>query len=305
LLLIPAVISFITGRFVSSKNASALNSKTVPLTIKKNSVRDLLFFLFCALVTLCFALLTASLFIGAFSRYYPYNLEFTLKHFIFNESTGGIGSFFHSIYMSLLTAVFGTAFVFLYAYMMEKTEGLGVLTKYGKLLSILPLAVPGMVVGISFIFFFNARNNPLNFMYGTVAILVLSNIIHYFSVPYLSAASALKKLDREFESVAESMKIPRWRTFFHVSVPLSFHAIVEIAMYFFVNSMVTVSALVFLYSAHFKIASIAITHMEEAGDISQAAAMSLLILFINISVRVLYEFAVKFNIRKNARKEKP
>jgi iron(III) transport system permease protein len=304
LLLIPAVISFITGRFVSSKNAGALNSKTIPLTVKKNPVRDTLFFLFCALITLCFALLMISLFVGAFSRYYPYDLEFTLKHFIFNKSTGGIGSFFNSICMSILTAVFGTAFVFLYAYMMEKTEKLGALTRYGKLLSLLPLAVPGMVVGISFIFFFNARNNPLNFMYGTVAILVLANIIHYFSVPYLNAAGALKKLDYEFENVAESMKIPRWRTFFHVSVPLSFHAIVEIAMYFFVNSMVTVSALVFLYSAHFKIASIAITHMEEAGDISQAAAMSLLILFINVTVRVLYEFTVKINKQKHAKREK-
>ncbi|MDR0302671.1 MAG: putative 2-aminoethylphosphonate ABC transporter permease subunit [Treponema sp.] len=304
LLLIPAIISFITGRFVSSKNAGTLNSKTIPLTVKKNHVRDTLFFLFCALVTLFFVLLAASLFIGAFSMYYPYNLDFTLKHFIFNESTGGIGSFLHSIYMSLFTAVFGTAFVFLYAYMMEKTERLGLLTRYGKLLALLPLAVPGMVVGISFVFFFNARNNPLNFMYGTMTILILSNIIHYFSVPYLSTTGALKKLDREFENVAESMKIPRWRTFFRVSVPLSFHAIVETAMYFFVNSMVTVSALVFLYSAHFKIASIAITHMEEAGDISQAAAMSLLILFINVTMRVLYEFAVKINKQKHTKKEK-
>jgi iron(III) transport system permease protein len=75
-------------------------------------------------------------------------------------------------------------------------------------------------------------------------------------------------------------------------------------MYFFVNSMVTVSALVFLYSANFKIASIAITHMEEAGDISQASAMSLLILFINVTVRVLYEFAVKINIQKHAKRGK-
>jgi len=157
----------------------------------------------------------------------------------------------------------------------------------------LPLAVPGMVVGLSYIFFFNMRGNPLHFLYGTVGILVLSNIMHYFSVPYLGATGALLKLDREFESAAESMKIPRWKTFFRVSVPLSFNAIVEIAMYFFVNSMVTVSALVFLYTAQFKVASIAITHMEEAGDVSQAAAMSLLILFINVAVRALYEAVIR------------
>jgi iron(III) transport system permease protein len=155
-----------------------------------------------------------------------------------------------------------------------------------------------MVVGISFIFFFNSQSNPLNFLYGTIAILVISNILHYFSVPYLTAAGALKKLDKEFEIVAETMKVPRWKTFFRVSVPLSAHAIVEIAMYFFVNSMVTVSALVFLYSADFKIASISIIHMEEAGNISQAAAMSLLILLINVAVRVLYETVVRINRQK-------
>jgi iron(III) transport system permease protein len=159
-------------------------------------------------------------------------------------------------------------------------------------------------VGLSFIFFFNARNNPLHFIYGTVGILAVSNIVHYFSVPYLTAASALKKLDREFENAAESMNIPKWRTFLAVSVPLSLHAILEIAMYYFVNAMVTVSALVFLYNANFKIASIAITHMEEAGDISQAAAMSLLILIINIAVRIIYELLLKkLHITKKTGKE--
>jgi iron(III) transport system permease protein len=188
---------------------------------------------------------------------------------------------------------------------MEKTDGLAVLKRYGRLLSMLPLALPGMVIGLSFIFFFNSRENPLHFIYGTVAIIVISNILHYFSVPFLTATGALKKLDREFESVSESMKIPRWKTFLRVSAPLSMPAILEIFMYYFVNAMVTVSAVVFLYSAQFKIASIAISHMEEAGDISQAAAMSLLILFINVFVRLLYEAAVRIVKRRSQRKGEP
>ena len=154
-----------------------------------------------------------------------------------------------------------------------------------------------MVIGLSFIFFFNSRSNPLNFIYGTVVILVLANMVHFYSVPFVTASSALKKLDREYENVADSMKIPQWKTFLRVTVPLSLPAILEIFLYYFMNSMVTVSAVVFLYSAKFKIASIAITHMEEAGDIAQAAAMSLLILAVNITARGLYEFLV-YRIRK-------
>jgi iron(III) transport system permease protein len=293
LLLAPAVMSFVAGRMITTKNASTLNAKSTKMAIRKNKGRDIFSFIFCGLITLSFLFLIASLFVGALTKYYPYDMGFTLKNFIFNNSTGGIASYFNSLKMSAATAFFGVIFVFVYAYMMEKTRGFGMLKRLGKFLSVLPLALPGMVIGVSFIFFFNHRANPLNFIYGTMAILVISNILHYFSVPYFTASGSLKKLDKEFESVSESMNIPRWKTFLRVSVPLSLPAILEIFMYYFVNSMVTVSAVVFLYSANFKIASIAITHMEEAGDISHAAGMSLLILFINILVRIIYEFLVK------------
>ncbi|MDR3149081.1 MAG: putative 2-aminoethylphosphonate ABC transporter permease subunit [Oscillospiraceae bacterium] len=304
LLLIPAVLSFIVGRFVSGKNSGTISAKSTNLSVKKSRKRDVLFFALCAFVTLSFLALIAALFMGALTTYYPYDLTFTLKHFAFNKSTGGITSYFNSLTMSLLTAVFGTVFVFVFAYMMEKTNSFGLLKKFGGMLSALPIALPGMVIGLSFIFFFNSKSNPLHFIYGTVAILVVSNIIHYFSVPHITATGALKKLDKEYESVAESMNVPRWKTFLRVSVPLSLPAILEIFMYLFVNSMVTVSAAVFLYSAHFKIASIAISHMEEAGDIAQAAAMSLLILLVNVLMRLLYETAVKLIKKKAEMKEK-
>jgi len=127
--------------------------------------------------------------------------------------------------------------------------------------------------------------------------------LHYFSVPFLAANGCLKKLDKEFEAVGDSMNIRRWKTFLRVSVPLSLPAILEIFMYLFVNAMVTVSAVVFLYSAKFKIASVAITHMEEAGNFGQAAAMSLLILLINVVFRTAYEVAVAAIKRKTHKKE--
>jgi iron(III) transport system permease protein len=304
LLLIPAVASFVADRVVNSKNMGTLNAKATKLTVKKSFGRDAFFFGFCALITLCFLFLIASLCVGALTKYYPYDISFTLKNFLFNKSAGGMDSYFNSLKMAAFTAAFGTAFVFIYAYLVEKTTGYGTARKLGKLMGALPLALPGMVIGLSFIFFFNAPQNPLRFLYGTLAILVVSNILHYFSVPFLTASGCLKKLDREFESVGDSMNIPRWKTFLRVSVPLSLPAILEMFIYYFVNAMVTVSALVFLYSAGFKIAAIAVTHMEEAGNTAQAAAMSLLILLINIVVRVLYEVAIKLIKHKNSKKER-
>ena len=302
LLLLPAIVSFAVDRITARQNNGTISAKASALRVKPNALRDGIFFLLCTLVALCMLALVAVLFLGAFTTYYPYDLSFTLENFSFNQSTGGFQSYLNSIWMSLLTAVLGTAFVFVYACLIERSTCAGGLKQAGKLLSSLPLALPGMVIGLSFIFFFNHKDNPLNFIYGTVLILVLANLIHFYSVPFVTASSALKKLDREYENVSESMRVPPWKTFLRVTVPLSLPAILEIFLYYFMNSMVTVSAVVFLYSAKFKIASIAITHMEEAGDFAQAAAMSLLILLVNVVARGLYELLVaKLHARSRAR----
>ncbi len=297
LLLIPAVLSFGVDRLTTRKDSGTISSKASALTIKPSKVRDSVFYLICGGITLCLLIMVGVLFMGAFTKYYPYDMSFTWDNFAFNQSTGGIESYLNSIWMSVLTAIFGTIFVFLYAYMIERSKCPKALKSIGKFFSSIPLALPGMVIGLSFIFFFNSSVNPLNFIYGTVIILVLANMVHFYSVPFVTASSALKKLDREYENVADSMKIPGWKSFLRIVAPLSLPAILEIFLYYFMNSMVTVSAVVFLYSAQFKIASIAITHMEEAGDIAQAAAMSILILLVNIIARGLYEFLV-YKIKK-------
>ncbi len=303
LLLIPAIVSFAVDRITSRKESGAISSKASALRIKDSTPRDVVFYVICGGVTLCLFIMVAVLFMGAFTKYYPYEMGFTLEHFNFSESIGGIQSFINSVVMSLLSAVAGTAFVFIYVYLVERSKSSRVLKVIGRLLSSIPLALPGMVIGLSFIFFFNSPDNPLNFIYGTVAILVLANVVHFYSVPFVTASSALKKHDKDYENVADSMRIPLWKSFTRVIVPLSLPAILEIFLYYFMNSMVTVSAVVFLYSAQFKVASIAITHMEEAGDIAQAAAMSLLILLVNIVARGIYELLV-YRIKKRNERRK-
>ncbi len=130
-------------------------------------------------------------------------------------------------------------------------------------------------------------------MYGTVAILVLSNIVHFYTVSFMTAVTALKQLDPEFEAVSASLAAPFYRTFWKVTVPLSLPALLEMAMYYFVNAMVTVSAVVFLYSPALKLASVAIVNMDDAGDTTAAAAMSVLVILTGVGVRLLYDLATR------------
>jgi iron(III) transport system permease protein len=138
-----------------------------------------------------------------------------------------------------------------------------------------PLAVPGLVLGLGYIFFFNAPDNPLNFIYGTLAILVVNTVAHFYTVAHLTAVTALKQIDGEFEAVSASLKVPFYVTLKRVTVPICLPAILDIAIYMFVNAMTTVSALIFLYGAGTKPAGVMIVHMDEAGQIAAAAANKL------------------------------
>jgi iron(III) transport system permease protein len=206
---------------------------------------------------------------------------------------GGWESFFNSLRMAGLTAVVGTALVFMGAYLVEKTKGFRTGRFFFQLLALLPLAVPGIVLGLGYIFFFNAPANPANFIYGTMSILVICSIAHFYSVAHLTAVTALKQLDQEIETVSASLRVPFYRTFMLVTLPVCLPAVVEIAMYLFVNALTTVSAVVFLYAPQTTLASIAVLNMDDAGDVAPAAAMAMTLFFAATLVRVVYTLLAK------------
>jgi iron(III) transport system permease protein len=160
------------------------------------------------------------------------------------------------------------------------------------------MAIPGMVLGLAYIFFFNNPANPLNAIYGTMAILVVCTITHFYTVSHLTAVTALQQMDREFESVSASLKQPTLKLFSRVTVPVCMPAVLDISIYLFVNAMTTVSAVVFLYSPKTSLASIAVLNMDDAGDIAPAAAMGMMIFYTNATARILHMIASKGILRR-------
>jgi len=146
------------------------------------------------------------------------------------------------------------------------------------------------VLGLGYVFFVNAAWNPLNIFYGTLIVLVVNSIAHFYTVAHITALTALKQIDPEFESVSASLKVPVWRTFRRVTVPICMPAIFDIAIYIFVNALTTVSAVIFLYGPGTKLASVAIVHMDEAGVTAGAAAMATLIVVTALAAKLLHVF---------------
>ncbi|MDQ0861730.1 putative 2-aminoethylphosphonate ABC transporter permease subunit [Bacillus sp. V2I10] len=313
ILMLPAILAFAADQLSQRKQQGAASSKAVPYQIKRNPLRDRLAFLYCSGISLAVFVLFLAVFIAASVKIWPYNMTFTLEHFAFDSFTGdGLTAYKNSLLAAVLTAVFGTIFTFTFAYMIEKFRGMIGLRKLSTFLSLIPLAVPGLVIGLGYIFFFSKQNlsifgytvaNPFHFLYGTIAIIVIANIVHFYSVSFITATTALKKLDKEFELVSESMGVPFYKTFMKVTVPMCLPAILEVAMYYFVNAMVTVSAVIFLYTADFKLAAVSIVNMDDAGNLASAAAMSILIVVTNIFVRVCYELMVKWMKNRKVLKE--
>ena len=316
ILLIPSVVAFFIDQKIQKKQGVVLNAKSIPYTAKENKARDIFFYIYTILICLFIISIFVTIFVSAFSKLWPYDLSFSLNNFKFYDYNGGIEIFFkNSFILAVLSGIFGTFMTFMSAYLIEKKEKKTLKDKVIYFLSLVPLALPGMVIGISYIFFFNKSYftipflnisimNPFNSLYKTIWIMVLANVIHFYSISFLTANTALKKLDKEFERVSLSMGIPWYKTFSNVTFPMCLESILEIFFYYFVNSMVTISALVFLYTSSLNLLSIAVINLDDTGEIAKASAMSIVILLTNIIIKIIYQIILKFlQKRKNKMKE--
>jgi iron(III) transport system permease protein len=126
-----------------------------------------------------------------------------------------------------------------------------------------------------------------------VLLLVISTVIHFYTVCHLTAVTALKLMDAEFEAVSASLKVPMWKTFFRVTVPIALPAILDISVHYFVNAMTTVSAVVFFYSVHTTLASVAVLNMGDGGDVAPAVAMAMMIFYTSAAVKLMHVAATR------------
>lgn len=289
ILLVPAIFAFIIDRIIQRRQTALLSARAVPYAPQPTPGVDRLFFIICLTISAAILIMLGVAFFASLATLWPYNLTPSFKNYDFdNMDGGGWMSYRNSLTMAGLTALFGTAIIFSGAYLLEKTRAFTMVRSAIQFLALLPLAVPGLVLGLGYIFFFNNPANPLHGIYGTMAILVLCSIAHFYSVSHLTASTALKQIDPEFETVAASLKVPFYTTFFRVTLPVSLPAVLDIAMYLFVNALTTVSAVVFLYAPSTTLAAVAVLNMDDAGDTAPAAAMAMMIFFTAAVVRILY-----------------
>lgn len=280
-LLIPAFATFIVN-FVSNTKLKTIGVKK--FNINRNRLRDCLAYLFCGVIVLFIILFTYSLFIMAFTKNYPYVKDFTFENFykIFNFQSSRF--LINSLVVAFLVGVIGTVVAFISAYMSARVHSK--MSYIFHLLSTTSLAIPGIVLGLSYAMTFSK-----SCIYDTVVIVIIANLIHFFASPYLLMYNLLSSLNENLEAVGKTLGINTLRVIFRVIIPQSKFTLLEMFSYFFVNSMITISAVSFLTNTSTKLLALLINQFEAQLQLNLAATVSVTILSINILVKfVVYLF---------------
>ena len=216
---------------------------------------------------------------------FPNDMTFSLNNYSnsFSEkSSVSITKYLrNSLIIAFLSALVGTVIAYIAGYSASRAKG-----KFAKavhLFSIATLAVPGLVLGIGYVFLFKGTKG---IFYGTISILIVANAIHYFSSPYLMAKNAFNKINKDYETVADTLGISHLSLFFKVLVPNTISTIIQMFSYLFINSMITISAVSFLATIKTQPLAVAITNYEPLDNWTMESVISSFILFINIIAKI-------------------
>lgn len=289
ILLIPAVIAFILD--LKSDDSGNASTVTKQFVVSINKARDRMAYVFCVLVIIIISIPLAAFAYLSIVKQYPIDMSLSFEN-IAEAFKLGVGNYLlNSLAISIVTSLIGLAVTYMTAYLTARSKKT-FSTLALHLISMVSLAIPGIVLGLSYVLLFKG-----SWIYGTLIILVLVNMIHFFASPYLVAYNSLSKFNEKLEDVADVMGISRMKMLFDIYIPCTVESMVEMFSYIFVNCMVTISAVSFL--ANFKNMPLAlmIPQFDSQSLIEATAFISIIILVVN-GILKLGVYFVKRYLRK-------
>lgn len=292
ILLIPALIAFLLDLF--NRNSTSNSTITQAYLIKENKKRDLIAYGFCTLVIILITLPILAFALLSLVAHYPIDLSLSLVN-VQKAFDLGIGTYLlNSLAIAMATALIGVILTYFCAYVTARSQrNFTALALH--LIAMVSLAIPGIVLGLSYVLLLKGSA-----IYGTIIILVMVNVTHFFASPYLLAYNSLSNFNEKLEDISLTMGIGKLRMLLDVYIPCTKATIVEMFSYLFVNAMVTISAVSFL--ANFKNMPIAlmIPQFDSQSLIEATAFISLLILLVNGTMKIIVYLAKRYILSHEA-----
>lgn len=278
-LLIPAVIAFVMDLVNHDRGNSSYVTKEYNLSGSlRGKVIGYIVCLICGLYTL---LPILSFILLGFAKNYPNNMSMTLNNIAKTMDLKAGTYLMNSIVIALMVAGIGIVVAFLTAYLSARTESK--VSKFLHLSSMTSAAIPGIVLGLAYVLTFKRT-----VIYGTIFILIMVNLVHFISSPYLMIYNSLIKINGNLENVGQTMGIGRMRLIKDVFIPTCSATLCEMFSYFFVNCMMTISAVSFLANTSNKPVALMINQFEAQMQLEYAAVVSLMILCVNILIKIVF-----------------
>ena len=280
ILLVPAAVVYLLDVCYFSKKQTQSSHNLRPVDSGPfHPVQKVLFVLISIVIAIPILIICAAPFIEG----WPYNLTFTLRHFQRIITVGVLGKLItNSVIIALLTGLVGTILVTTASYVYVRNKGgLLLAKKFTHGLYMTSLAIPGLALGLAFALFFKGT-----VLYNTMALLVIVNVVHFFGSPYMMAISHFKLLNPNLESICKTLGGNWFHVIFDVILPNSKQVLTDVFIYFFTNSMITISAVSLLYTSKTMTLALQITTYSDQGHVESAVAISLVILLINTAMKI-------------------
>lgn len=282
-MLVPSVASVVMLRWVDRFNFRY--NKISKAEVSTNAFRDALYLLYYALISLALLSVFVVMFVVPFVKQWPYQPYFTLDVITRIVSDSSIWQVYeHSIGVALVSAAVGTIFCYAAALVKARSQlPLWCQTTMDSF-AMITNTVPGMVLGIGFLFAMSGT--PLA---NTFTILVLANLVHFFTTPYMMATSALSKMNAGWETTGALMGDSWIKTVSRVIVPNSLPTLLQMFQYFFVSAMVTISAVVFLTGARTMLLTTKIKELQYFEKFEEIFVLSLLVFLTNVAAKLIFD----------------
>ena len=289
IMIIPSVVSITVLHILEKYNVRY--NKISPIELKKGVKRDVVFAVLSGAVLVCALSMFIVMFVTPFIEEWPYRMNFTLEHVqaVF-EDRQLYGVYVNSVMVALITALAGTLIAYGGALVTARSTVSGKLKKVIDSIALVTNTIPGMVIGLAYLSVFTGT--PLQ---NTFPIIIICNIVHYFSTPYLMMKNSLSKMNASWETTAMLMGDNWLKTIARVVTPNALSTLLEVFSYYFVNAMVTVSAVIFIAGARTMVITTKIQELQYFNEFNEIFVLSLLILLTNLIARAVFRRLAKMS----------
>lgn len=291
-MIIPSIVSITVLHILEKYNVRY--NKISPIELKKGRKRDAAFAVLSALILLGVFSVFAVMFVVPFVDEWPYRISFTMEHVraVFEDNTL-LGVYTNSLMVAVITALAGTLLSYGAALVTARSTVSGTLKSVIESIALVTNTIPGMVIGLAYLFAFTGTS-----LQNTFAILIICNIVHFFSTPYLMMKNSLSKMNASWETTAMLMGDNWMKTIVRVVTPNALSTLLEVFSYYFVNAMVTVSAVIFLAGARTMVITTKIKELQYFNKYNEIFVLSLMILATNLIGRELFRKMARVSRRK-------